>query len=503
MKRILSISFGLALVLVLAMVPAQTALADYATFDNPNYYYCQITNAPSGTWYRQAGLSPDGTSIIAQKSWGTSIEIVLMNADGTGEAIISPGDSGTGDIYGYMNPFWSDDGTAIGFLEVHNANPNKVIAYDVSSSTSSYIYQPVSPDDVQNADFLGGSKTSIVFWAYGPVGGADLFTWDGTTLTNITNTPSYREYEPVSNADGTKILFWSGETVAEPVDTTHTLTYSGGTWTKDVGFTPIPGTYWSYWTTPAATQIALTVMSQPDYSLPGYASGTLDVYIYDNAGNFVADLTGPGYTGGSGQWNFVGSMPQPGGGGQFVISSNAGRGATPGRDIIMVSPRTVSVVTYAGGTAYFTPDDGSIVSLTAVPPPATPPVTLPYGMFNFTVCCMTGSTVTLNITLPGSVPIGTKWYKYNGGAWDALPIGDDDGDNFITVTLTDGDPIEDEDSVSGQVTDQGAPGYPGGPVGWETYPVSKARVLLPWIALLAAIMAGGSLMVVRRRRAES
>jgi hypothetical protein len=190
-------------------------------------------------------------------------------------------------------------------------------------------------------------------------------------------------------------------------------------------------------------------------------------------------------------------------GGRFVITSNAGRGGTPGRDIIMVSPRTVSVATSTGkGPASFSPDDGSVVSLTAVPPPATPPVTLPYGMFNFTICCFTGSTVTLNVTLPGSVPVGTKWYKYNGGAWDPLPIGDDDGDNFITVTLTDGDPIEDEDSILGQITDQGGPGYPGA-VGWETYPVNKIHVLLPWITLLAAIAAGARLLILRRRPAQT
>lgn len=43
----------------------------------------------------------------------------------------------------------------------------------------------------------------------------------------------------------------------------------------------------------------------------------------------------------------------------------------------------------------------------------------------------------------------------------------------------------------------------GGDVGWETYPVSKVRVLLPWIALVAAIIAGATLLVVRRRRAQS
>jgi len=43
----------------------------------------------------------------------------------------------------------------------------------------------------------------------------------------------------------------------------------------------------------------------------------------------------------------------------------------------------------------------------------------------------------------------------------------------------------------------------GGAVGWETYPISKVRVLLPWIALLAAIGVGGSLLLLRRRRVQS
>ena len=40
-------------------------------------------------------------------------------------------------------------------------------------------------------------------------------------------------------------------------------------------------------------------------------------------------------------------------------------------------------------------------------------------------------------------------------------------------------------------------------LGWETYPINKVRVLLPWIALFAAIMAGASLLVLRRRRAQT
>jgi hypothetical protein len=40
-------------------------------------------------------------------------------------------------------------------------------------------------------------------------------------------------------------------------------------------------------------------------------------------------------------------------------------------------------------------------------------------------------------------------------------------------------------------------------VGYDTYPVNKLRVLAPWIALLAVIMFGTSLLVVMRRRVQT
>jgi hypothetical protein len=168
------------------------------------------------------------------------------------------------------------------------------------------------------------------------------------------------------------------------------------------------------------------------------------------------------------------------------------------------SPEKYVATSTGKGPAYFDPDQGSIEGLTAVPTPTAPnpPVKFPYGMFNFTICCFTGTTVTLNITLPGPTPVGTKWYKYNGGAWDALPIASDNGDNFIQVTLTDNNPIHDEDPTQYRIVDQAGPGS-GANVGWETYPISKVRVLLPWIALIGAIIAGLSLLVLRRRRAHT
>jgi hypothetical protein len=169
-------------------------------------------------------------------------------------------------------------------------------------------------------------------------------------------------------------------------------------------------------------------------------------------------------------------------------------------DFVVAGTKTATPTT--GGTANFTSGNGNIVGLSGTPTPPKPPVALPYGMFNFTICCMSGSTATLNITFPGPGPAGYKWWKYVGGSWYSLPIGSNDGDNFIQVTLRDNVFPDDEDTIPGQITDQGGVGEPGA-VGWETYPINKVRVFLPWIALFAAIAAGVSLLVLRRRRAHS
>jgi hypothetical protein len=186
-------------------------------------------------------------------------------------------------------------------------------------------------------------------------------------------------------------------------------------------------------------------------------------------------------------------------------SSNPTGTGNPVSDNVDFTPwidNGVTTTTHTG-TASFASTQGNVVGLTAVPPPTTPPVTLPHGMFEFTICCLSpGQEVTLTVTLPTNVPRGTKWWKYHNSSWSSLPIGSDDGDNIITVTLKDGRTPDDEDSIAGQITDQGGPGA-GGAVGWETYPISKVRVLLPWIALFAAIVAGASLLVLRRRRIQS
>jgi hypothetical protein len=97
----------------------------------------------------------------------------------------------------------------------------------------------------------------------------------------------------------------------------------------------------------------------------------------------------------------------------------------------------------------------------------------------------------------GVLNVGETWH------WNSIPSGPITGPtsfiargsgtapgDFPVNYLT--DPPEQDDVTVGTLT-----------VGWETYAVDKARVLLPWIGLLAAVAIGANLLVVRHRRARN
>jgi hypothetical protein len=174
---------------------------------------------------------------------------------------------------------------------------------------------------------------------------------------------------------------------------------------------------------------------------------------------------------------------------------------------ILAGSRKTAAETGTGNVS-FTASEGGITGLTAVgegslpaAAQATKPINFPDGLFSFNITGLSpGATVTVTIVLPpGSAP--TQYWKYHAsqGGWIQIPMTVVGPPNVITITLVDGGLGDDDGLANGVIVDQGGPG--GGAVGWETYPTSKWRVLLPWIVPLVAIMAGASLLAVRRRRA--
>jgi len=166
------------------------------------------------------------------------------------------------------------------------------------------------------------------------------------------------------------------------------------------------------------------------------------------------------------------------------------------------------------GTAYFDADPSILDNLTPVseselPEEGKPDLEFPHGFFSFDITLPEGHTTAIvTLTFPSPLPVGTQYWKYGPtpsdptNHWYQLPIGDDDGDNVITITLSDGG-VGDDNVVApdGMIVDQGGPGLPVVAVGGEAYTVNKLAILAPWIALAAAIIAGATIFM-RRRRAQ-
>jgi len=177
-----------------------------------------------------------------------------------------------------------------------------------------------------------------------------------------------------------------------------------------------------------------------------------------------------------------------------------------GDDSLLTYERFEAAVATATGTgwAYFAPSHGAIEDLTALMPLQSPRhVIFPHGLFSFRITGLhTGQTVAIDIELPEAMPAGSRWWKCHDPDWYDLSINMPEA-SVITVTLTDGVFPGDLDIVAGQITDPGGPGYRQSPaVGGTALPPDKLPMLLPWLGLVA-IAAGTSLLVLRRRRAQS
>ncbi len=168
-------------------------------------------------------------------------------------------------------------------------------------------------------------------------------------------------------------------------------------------------------------------------------------------------------------------------------------------------PSTVESAT-GSGEVTFGPDQGVIQNLTAVaeetlPCPAEdkPDITFPNGFFSFTITslatdnCPTGETIVLTITLPGAAPKGSEYWKCQEGAWLDVTslLGDDDGDNVLTLTLTDGGLGDDDGLCNGKIVDPSAVGRLLSVVGGVVAPVNKLALLWPRVALIVAMVGLG------------
>lgn len=127
------------------------------------------------------------------------------------------------------------------------------------------------------------------------------------------------------------------------------------------------------------------------------------------------------------------------------------------------------------GVAVFEWDKGSLENLVALdeggldcPAEGKPDLNFNHGFFSFRITDLTpGDEVAVKITLPADVPYGPElgafrngYWKCQDGAWLDVSslMGDDDGDNEFTLTLTDGGLGDDDGLVNGEIVEPGGLG---------------------------------------------
>ena len=180
---------------------------------------------------------------------------------------------------------------------------------------------------------------------------------------------------------------------------------------------------------------------------------------------------------------------------------------------------TASVESATGAGRVIFTVKGDLGNLEAVdestlPTEGKPDLRFPYGFFSFSISGLTpGATVEVTLIFPSNVPTNVQYWKYHEPeGWIQIPVGDNDGDRVITITLTDGGTGDDDGTANGVIVDPGGPGFPVSkpkppfPVGGRYVPINRTKVLLasfrtvvaPPAALLAAFAA--AVLIARKRR---
>lgn len=227
------------------------------------------------------------------------------------------------------------------------------------------------------------------------------------------------------------------DVVAPGVDVTSTVPTGSCLLCSPTGFVSLEGT--SMATPHVAGLAALILDANPTLTVPQVRAA-----IENN----VLDLTEPNPPAGLGFDTVYGWGR--------IIASDSVNGVLPASDSVLSSTGTgtISFSTISGGVS-----DIGAISESTLPTAGKPSTVFPQGFVSWTVSGLSaGQTITVTLTYPANIPANSKYWKVIGNTWvDATSIvGDNDGDNILTLTITDNGPF-DANPALGIISDPGGP----------------------------------------------
>jgi len=133
-------------------------------------------------------------------------------------------------------------------------------------------------------------------------------------------------------------------------------------------------------------------------------------------------------------------------------------------------------------------------------------LTFPFDFLSFRLIDIgKGETVNVVLTFSENVPTYAEYWKYGKTSdnqtdhWYRFPFGSNDGDNIITLTITDGEDGDNDLLANGEIIDPSGPGFPAS----ESYGGSGDDNPCFIESVLGVAKASEGIMVVRRFRDEN